>query len=215
MNTIKNTNKTQYRTTEQFLDIIDSAYNGNWAQAYQEVVDYGFYAHDLIEKYEEEYDDKIPEAVINLIIIAEGAGKLREEESVIVCEKFYQKKIDDLKEKNKSGILTDDIKKNIPTKSGREWLVILTTHPEEAKNLNDNDWDQLDKFQWRRLLILQPQLSDYCDWDKLDGWEWRYLLMKQPQFIDHCDLVKLSGWDWERLLKYQPQLKKYIPESSN
>ena len=44
---------TKYRTNEQFEEIVESATNGNWSQAFKECVDYGFYANDLIEMYEE------------------------------------------------------------------------------------------------------------------------------------------------------------------
>ena len=43
----------KYRTTEQFNEIIHSAINGNWTQATKEVEEYGFYANDLIQAYNE------------------------------------------------------------------------------------------------------------------------------------------------------------------
>lgn len=38
---------TDYRTSDQFDEIETSMLNGNWTQAGQECVDYGFYANDL------------------------------------------------------------------------------------------------------------------------------------------------------------------------
>lgn len=42
------------RTHEEFMEIIESAINGNWKQSAQEAVDYGFYAKDLIDHLDEE-----------------------------------------------------------------------------------------------------------------------------------------------------------------
>lgn len=44
----------EYRTTEQWNEICDSAINGNWTQAGKECVEYGFWANDMIKAYEEE-----------------------------------------------------------------------------------------------------------------------------------------------------------------
>jgi hypothetical protein len=41
----------QYRTREQFNEILESAINGNWTQAKKEVKKYGFYAQDLVNHY--------------------------------------------------------------------------------------------------------------------------------------------------------------------
>lgn len=38
----------QYRTEEQLNEILESVHNGNWSQAAQECVDYGFYAAELV-----------------------------------------------------------------------------------------------------------------------------------------------------------------------
>lgn len=45
--------KNEFRTTEQFLEIVDSCLNGNWTTAAEECVKFGFYANDLIRKQEE------------------------------------------------------------------------------------------------------------------------------------------------------------------
>lgn len=47
----------QYRTREQFEEIIESATNGNWTEAGEECVEYGFYANDLIKMFEEIKDE--------------------------------------------------------------------------------------------------------------------------------------------------------------
>jgi len=76
---------TEYRTREQFEEIIESAINGNWTQAGEECVEYGFYANDLIKQYEEienefgcspyQYFDKA-----DIARIVEIAAKIRYEE---------------------------------------------------------------------------------------------------------------------------------------
>ena len=48
---------TEYRTREQFNEIIDSAVNGNWQQARDEVAKYGFYATDLVKAYDNLVDE--------------------------------------------------------------------------------------------------------------------------------------------------------------
>ena len=45
-----------YRTDEQWETMCENALNGNWADAAQNAVDFGFYVQDMINKYEaEEY----------------------------------------------------------------------------------------------------------------------------------------------------------------
>ena len=39
----------EYRTNEQFETIVSKVYNGNWTDAAQNCVDFGFYANDLIK----------------------------------------------------------------------------------------------------------------------------------------------------------------------
>lgn len=43
----------EFRTNEQFEEIADNCLNGNWSDAAQNCVDYGFYANDLINKNKE------------------------------------------------------------------------------------------------------------------------------------------------------------------
>ncbi len=70
------TEKKEYRTQEQFIDIMENAMNGNWSDAYQLAEESGFYAQDLIRHYENtkdvygwEFED--------LVYIAQGAQELR------------------------------------------------------------------------------------------------------------------------------------------
>ena len=44
---VKRLNSKQYRTQEQFDEIVDSLINGNFNQAVDFVIEYGFYAQDL------------------------------------------------------------------------------------------------------------------------------------------------------------------------
>lgn len=64
----------EYRTEDQFIEIFENAYNGNWSTAFQNCVDYGFYANDLIIKQEEMqlFDDEK-----DLCILTEGAERIR------------------------------------------------------------------------------------------------------------------------------------------
>lgn len=43
----------QYRTNEQFDEILESKNNGNWTQAAEQCVEYGFYAGDITAKCDE------------------------------------------------------------------------------------------------------------------------------------------------------------------
>ena len=43
----------KYRTNKQFLEIIDTMTNGNWTDAGEMCVEYGFYGNDLLRKAEE------------------------------------------------------------------------------------------------------------------------------------------------------------------
>ena len=52
-----------YRTQEQFGEICESMLNGNWSQAAQECVDFGFYAGDIRKAQESANDDGF--AIIN------------------------------------------------------------------------------------------------------------------------------------------------------
>ncbi len=70
----------QYRTREQFEEIIESCINGNWTQASKECVEYGFYANDLIRQYEEvkeDYGENPYFKESDLAILSEMAQKIR------------------------------------------------------------------------------------------------------------------------------------------
>jgi len=68
----------EYRTKEQFNELIETAINGNWSDAAAYVVEYGFYANDLIQAYKNSYfvDSDYFEAT-DLCIIVEAAAELR------------------------------------------------------------------------------------------------------------------------------------------
>lgn len=71
---------TVYRTDKQFEEIIESATNGNWRQAAEECIEYGFYANDLINKYnnyKEEYGGFSYFEVTDISILVELATEIR------------------------------------------------------------------------------------------------------------------------------------------
>ena len=43
----------QYRTEEQFLEVMDDCFNGNFEQGARNFVQFGFSAHEYIERLEE------------------------------------------------------------------------------------------------------------------------------------------------------------------
>ena len=65
----------EYRTTEQYNTISENAMNGNWSHAFQNCVDFGFYAQDLIEHYEMNEFNLIDK--FDIAILSEGAQQLR------------------------------------------------------------------------------------------------------------------------------------------
>lgn len=64
-----------YRTLEQLNEILESMVNGNWSQAAQECVDYGFYANDLVRMVEDNDCYEVPMA--DLVELIEMATELR------------------------------------------------------------------------------------------------------------------------------------------
>jgi len=67
----------QYRTEDQFLEIIDTMENGNMSQAALSCVEYGFYACDLQRFYKQlELDSDI----WDYVQLAQNATKLRAKE---------------------------------------------------------------------------------------------------------------------------------------
>lgn len=69
----------EYQTQEQFREIVDSMINGNWSQAADECVEYGFWANDLLKALEAddnwEEDDK--SLLPDLVLLAELAAEKR------------------------------------------------------------------------------------------------------------------------------------------
>lgn len=49
----------EYRTAEQYQDIVESMLNGNWTQAADMCIEYGFYSQDLLNALEA--DDTVEE----------------------------------------------------------------------------------------------------------------------------------------------------------
>ena len=45
---------TDYRTDQQYMDICENMYNGNWTDAAKLCAEAGFYANDLKSKYEQD-----------------------------------------------------------------------------------------------------------------------------------------------------------------
>jgi len=66
----------EYRTEEQWETICENAVNGNWQDAGQNCVDFGFYANDLINKYENEEFHLLDDPT-DLAILVEIAMKIR------------------------------------------------------------------------------------------------------------------------------------------
>ena len=68
----------EYRTLEQWEEICESAINGNWSQAGQECVDYGFWADDMINMFEVAGELAYPNLEpTDLAILTEIAMKIR------------------------------------------------------------------------------------------------------------------------------------------
>lgn len=66
--------KKEYRTKKQFESIAENCLNGNWTDAANECVEFGFFANDL-KKYNEElnlFDD-----IYDIAELAEMAQKFR------------------------------------------------------------------------------------------------------------------------------------------
>lgn len=68
-----------YRTPEQFREIVDSMINGNWSQAARECVDYGFYAQDLLNALEadDNWEEGDTSLLPDLVLLAELAAEVR------------------------------------------------------------------------------------------------------------------------------------------
>ena len=68
---------TDYRTEEQWETMTDNMINGNWKDAAQNAVDFGFYANDIGSRLQdEEWEGQNPPA-IDFITLAEMAAEIR------------------------------------------------------------------------------------------------------------------------------------------
>jgi len=67
----------QYRTTEQFLEIVDTMENGNMSQAVLACVEYGFWAVDLQRFYEQL---ELETDIWDYVQLVQQAEKLRAKE---------------------------------------------------------------------------------------------------------------------------------------
>ena len=69
----------EYRTPEQFTEIVEDCFNGNWSHAAANCVEFGFYAQDLINSQENAIDngDEHFEDEKDIALIVEMAAKLR------------------------------------------------------------------------------------------------------------------------------------------
>lgn len=66
-----------YKTQEQFDEIIESITNGNWTQGARECIEYGFYANDLLNAYDaSDWSDDI-ETLRDLVELIELATQER------------------------------------------------------------------------------------------------------------------------------------------
>lgn len=64
---------------------------------------------------------------------------------------------------------------------------LLTTNPELIVHIKNTRLNKLTGYDWRMLLIKQPQLHRYCHWNKLSRFEWSELLLIHPQFYKFYD----------------------------
>lgn len=80
---VKRLNSKQYRTQEQFDEIVDSLINGNFNQAVDFVIEYGFYAKDLREFIDDtmEYNDNSYFKNEDFYQLIESATKKRQQKN--------------------------------------------------------------------------------------------------------------------------------------
>ena len=74
--------------------------------------------------------------------------------------------------------------------------------------------DELDGYQWYKLILARPELEPVCRWGKLDRLAWHVILLTFPQFAAHCTCGALSEADWAELIAKKPELAKYKPENA-
>jgi hypothetical protein len=64
---------------------------------------------------------------------------------------------------------------------------------------------------WFGLFRAQPEfVARFDKWDDMNGWNWYRLLMVQPNFADRCDWSKLGSVCWKQLLAEHPDLATYL-----
>lgn len=68
----------EYRTEQQYQDIVENCINGNWSDAAKNCVEGGWYASDLIRKHEElkEYGESFQDET-DIAYLVEMATELR------------------------------------------------------------------------------------------------------------------------------------------
>lgn len=71
----------KYRTQEQFEEIVENCINGNWHDAAELCVKYGYYANDLIIKQDLEEDGIAFEDRADIALVVELAERIRFEDS--------------------------------------------------------------------------------------------------------------------------------------
>ena len=65
----------EYRTDEQWNNMVENIINGNWSDAAQNAVDAGFYSNDMINRIES--DELNGAELTDFIILSEMAENLR------------------------------------------------------------------------------------------------------------------------------------------
>ena len=66
----------KYRTKEQWDEMCENMFNGNWRDAGQNAVDYGFYYADVARRWEEEEDPLITDPM-DFACLIEIADEIR------------------------------------------------------------------------------------------------------------------------------------------
>ena len=74
--------------------------------------------------------------------------------------------------------------------------------------------DELDGYQWYKLILTRPELEPVCRWGKLDRLAWHVILLTFPQLAVHCTCGALSEADWAELIAKKPELAEYKPQNA-
>lgn len=67
----------QYRTYEQFIDIVENMLNGNWTDAAKLCAESGYYANDLKMTYENDPESCPVDDIWDFVELIEMAAKYR------------------------------------------------------------------------------------------------------------------------------------------